>query len=1252
MPHTSSSTPQTTSWLARLIFALGFILILLVAIITLSLRLALPQLDKFQPEILHWLNQQNLPFTLELASISGKVEGFNLHLQTEAIQLAANTQEEKKELTTQNFFQLDKINLELNSLASILAAKPIFNKLSVDGLEVWLEETSNGWQLLGFPTEEKNSAPDEEIKTTEKTGAISPLDALLSGLELLLAQGELTLTNLRLNLLPLANSTQPSNTSQQVIQLLLEEFNYQPYEGGWQFNLALANNLSPDDILQLKINLAGDKLKLANSQLEAWLHLPQLTISKYAHLLPAEIASRLTGQLAVEGWLNWQNGFADGHLELNQLKLAGINLKPFQQGRPAAKFKSTASLGINQASVSFSGIASHWQANWLVDGLQINQQKLHPLKGTYRLNGHSHRLRLADLDISQLNRLARQVTPLIPELDSVLASLKPQGRLSKINAHLPANNDWQVTAQLNNIRADSWSGTPKGSNLNGHLMVNADGGEVTFATSGLEIGFPDLYSFLWRPNFAKGKVSWKLDLAKNSVWIIGENLAVELAHQPKSRAARQKPMKVSGNFSLLISPQENKFYLNLGLLPTSVLAQRQLAPSLLLPEEVANWLADALPQGQLNSTGFIYAGTFDEPVYQLITSFQGTEFKFQPDWPSVTQAAGRFELHNGWVKGLLTQAKLGDARLNQVRFATRPARGRLIQNNNADQLVSLNTRLAAPTHLFSWLVEHTPLKAEIPEALHQWEFGGQLTGNLKLGLNLNNPEKAPEVELSSQLKDASLKISQIDLQLDQLNGPLNFSLAKGLESAGISGKLYGEELNLKFLQPQQRLEFNFNLSATNLGEYLGTSFSPEIINGSTQIEGELALEPLGDLNLSSNLKGLSYQLIEPFSKSATRSKNLLVNFSLAEEASPLVVQIGEDFSLAGIFLPKSTQIDFTSSIIQGQLVFPSQLLPLTETNNQLTSASSYKIELDYLKLPPLAQEAETTNEPPADKQKTAATDPLANLDLNTLKPVRFKIKELYLGANKLGGLEVHLQPTAQGFKLQPIIAKLKDSQFNGQLKWQQSLASQFSGRLSGTNLQPAFSNFTAEPLPLTSKQHQFDIHLNWPASPLAFNLADASGELNFQLKEGSFSKGSGELSLLTQVISLVNIDSLLNRLKIGVSDLGKKGVSYISLEGKYQLKEGILSSLKPTQVTSSATSLSLSGEINLLTEEIDKQLKVVLPVAQSLPMAAILVGAPQIGAGIWLTQKLFGKEIDKVSQATYSIKGSLSEPQVKLEALL
>ncbi|MEC7296274.1 MAG: AsmA-like C-terminal region-containing protein, partial [Pseudomonadota bacterium] len=87
----------------------------------------------------------------------------------------------------------------------------------------------------------------------------------------------------------------------------------------------------------------------------------------------------------------------------------------------------------------------------------------------------------------------------------------------------------------------------------------------------------------------------------------------------------------------------------------------------------------------------------------------------------------------------------------------------------------------------------------------------------------------------------------------------------------------------------------------------------------------------------------------------------------------------------------------------------------------------------------------------------------------------------------------------------------------------------------------------------------------------------------------------------------------------------------------------------PLQIDAPATTLTLTGSVNLLQRELDQRLGVTLPVSQSLPIAAIAVGAPIVGGALFLADQIFGDALDQATTIYYRVRGPWTSPQVTLE---
>ena len=74
----------------------------------------------------------------------------------------------------------------------------------------------------------------------------------------------------------------------------------------------------------------------------------------------------------------------------------------------------------------------------------------------------------------------------------------------------------------------------------------------------------------------------------------------------------------------------------------------------------------------------------------------------------------------------------------------------------------------------------------------------------------------------------------------------------------------------------------------------------------------------------------------------------------------------------------------------------------------------------------------------------------------------------------------------------------------------------------------------------------------------------------------------------------------------------------------------------------------MTGVADLVNQQLNQELEVDIPLTNNLPLASVLLGAPQVGGAIYLVEKALGKKLIKVGKTSYRIEGSFDDPQVSL----
>lgn len=1283
----AAKTQKNSSWqlyLFQLPFWSALVLLVMATLLVLAIRFLVPQIDLARPYLETWLSDR-LPFDVEISHLSGSLFKIDPTISIDKLTLTSHQQK---------FLVIEEVYFEIDTLASLMAGRLRMKDTRFAGLELWLEENPEGWQLEGW---------QKQLKTNDKpkeSGVTDNLRHALGYVEQLLVQGELSFSDLRFNFSPLDDD---------LLFFSAESMNYRRWAEGRQFSFQLEASTQTTEPAELVITLEGEQFNPKTSNLSAWFNFPLVSLDDFQALWPSYMqveTQNIQGQFSVEGWFSLKKGQTQLDLQARNVELVRDQLWQLE---------------FDSADITLIGELDNWSADWRINNLSSSDYFFEELAGRLGQEQKNSYLQLEKLPLDALFKQLQQDARLPIKAQEILADLAPGGNLINLLLTRDAVGEIDLQANLQEVKVAPWEGAPQGAGLYAWLQADFKGGQVVFAETPLQLGFPKLYTPLWNLSAAKGAVRWELE--GNKLWVIGEDLAVVL---PIDKASDSNAY-VSGEFAFYYTPDDQRFYLNLGLLAVEVAAHQQLVPNKLLEPELMKWLTSALQAGQVNQAGFIYAGPIgSQATFQLVADYEATRFKFQPDWPYLSQASGHVQVMDTWVKGQVKSAKLGSGQLRNANFLT--------TTNKAGKIsLKATSKIQAPLKLFPWLVKNSPLKTEVPEAIQSWKYLGQIKGGLSLDIPLSETKQLPRVELQSQIYNGELTLSQADLTLTKINGPLNFTLAKGLESSGLIGQVMDQPITAVFYtEPENYLSFSAGVAGKGIKQYFHLPEALEL-TGVTQVLGRLPLIPIGLLEVTSDLQGLALTTPLPWNKKSTDKLDFNLQVDFAAEELPLRLKFSDqadyishldnpargshlqlaETSVAKAVLPeepglalsiKANQINaepifnwfkqlVNYEIAEGSVAAPTkELQALNRVDLNISQLNWNDLELGQaainlqnlteglrLKFSAAISEGEVwwpsqpeqqlevlisyLHLPLEDKPKEEATskranrlektDLLADYNPQLLPAMLVKIDDFRLGNKRFGALTAQAKSIQEGVSFNPLQIDLEETHLTAQLDWllkDNLLSTHIQGSVVGKNIEPALKALTGEnKAPIVSGKHKLNFTAGWLGSPIAFDLQEVNAELQLELKDGYFPKTDLALSGISQVFGLLNMDTLLRRLRLDFSDLKAKGVSYDSIKGKYQLDDGYLRTNEPTRVVSSATRMTLKGEVDLIEETLEQELLIVLPVAQSLPLAAVLVGAPQVGAAIWVVQKVFSNLFDTFTEARYKVTGPLSDPKVELQ---
>ena len=181
---------------------------------------------------------------------------------------------------------------------------------------------------------------------------------------------------------------------------------------------------------------------------------------------------------------------------------------------------------------------------------------------------------------------------------------------------------------------------------------------------------------------------------------------------------------------------------------------------------------------------------------------------------------------------------------------------------------------------------------------------------------------------------------------------------------------------------------------------------------------------------------------------------------------------------------------------------------------------------------------------------------------------------------------------------------------------------------------------------LTTRSGSVDARWQWPGSPADFDLHAVSGDLHLEMRTGSFLTANAEATGAMRLLSLLNLSGLFRR--ANMNQLFNPGVTFDRAEGDFELGAGTMR-IPEFSIEGSGGYFNFTSDIDLVTEALDGELVVTLPLVENIPWFAALAGGLPVAAGTYLFSKVFEDQVNQLSSGVYSVGGSLSEPEVVFE---
>ena len=282
-------------------------------------------------------------------------------------------------------------------------------------------------------------------------------------------------------------------------------------------------------------------------------------------------------------------------------------------------------------------------------------------------------------------------------------------------------------------------------------------------------------------------------------------------------------------------------------------------------------------------------------------------------------------------------------------------------------------------------------------------------------------------------------------------------------------------------------------------------------------------------------------------------------------------------------------------------------------------------------------------------------DPLSESLIADLPEANIQIDQIYRGEEDFGRWRFNLRkPASDVVQIEALVASIKglEIQSSAPMSWTaMDDMSSFTGDVTMKDLAQVLPQWRYAPS-VASESAQLKADVRWSGSPLNVTISGMVGAVDFSAKNGRFlevESGSGAM----RIMSLFSFTAIVKRLNFNFSDVIGKGVGFETLEAGIDLRDRILTFVKPMEVRSTSSDFRLGGRVNMATGALDNELVITLPVSKNLPWYGVYIALanPLAGLGVLVGERMLRKPLEQFSSAKYTVHGTLAESDVRFVEL-
>ncbi|WP_096932896.1 AsmA2 domain-containing protein YhdP [Escherichia coli] len=1242
----------------------GAALVVIAALLVSGLRIALPHLDAWRPEILNKIESAT-GMPVEASQLSASWQNFGPTLEAHDI---------RAELKDGGEFSVKRVTLALDVWQSLLHMRWQFRDLTF-------------WQLR-FRT----NTPITSGGGNDSLEASHISDLFLRQFD------HFDLRDSEVSFL---------TPSGQRAELAIPQLTWlnDPRRHRAEGLVSLSSLTGQHGVMQVRMDLRDDEGLLSNGRV--WLQADDIDLKPWLGKWMQDNIALETAQFSLEGWMTIDKGDVTG---------GDVWLK--QGGASWLGEKETHTLSVDNLTAHITRENPGWQFSipdtritmdgkpWPSGALTLAWIPEQDVGGKDNKRSDELRIRASNLELAGLEGIRPLAAKLSPALGDVWRSTQPSGKINTLALDIPlqAADNTRFQASWSDLAWKQWKLLPGAEHFSGTLSGSVENGLLTASMKQAKMPYETVFRAPLEIADGQATISWLNN--DKGFQLDGRNIDV-----------KAKAVHARGGFRYLQPANDEPWQGILAGISTDDGSQAwRYFPENLMGKDLVDYLSGAIQGGEADNATLVYGGNpqlfpykHNEGQFEVLVPLRNAKFAFQPDWPALTNLDIELDFINDglWMK--TDGVNLGGVRASNLTA--------VIPDYSKEKLL-IDADIKGPGKAVGPYFDETPLKDSLGATLQELQLDGDVNARLHLDIPLNGELVTAKGEVT--LRNNSLFIKPLDSTLKNLSGKFSF-INGDLQSEPLTASWFNQPLNVDFSTKEGAKAYQVAVNLNGNWQPAKTGVLPEAVNealsGSVAWDGKVGIElpyhagATYNVELNGDLKNVSSHLPSPLAKPAGEPLPVNVKVDGNLNSFELTGQAGADnhFNSRWLLgqkltldraiwaadsktlppLPEQSGVELNmppmngaewlalfqkgaAESVGGAASFPQHITlrtPMLSLGNQqwnnlsivsqptangtLVEAQGREINatlamrnnapwlanIKYLYYNPSVAKTRGDSTPSSPFPTTE------RINFRGWPDAQIRCTECWFWGQKFGRIDSDLTISGDTLTLTNGLIDTGFSRLTADGEWVNNPGNErtsLKGKLRGQKIDAA-AEFFGVTTPIRQSSFNVDYDLHWRKAPWQPDEATLNGIIHTQLGKGEITEiNTGHAG---QLLRLLSVDALMRKLRFDFRDTFGEGFYFDSIRSTAWIKDGVMHT-DDTLVDGLEADIAMKGSVNLVRRDLNMEAVVAPEISATVGVAAAFAVNPIVGAAVFAASKVLGPLWSKVSILRYHISGPLDDPQI------